>query len=64
MSDKIAPDGMVEIKPDEWDAICARMQAKAERRWNRRQDWLVGTVSSVIGLALGYGVWMIVEALA
>lgn len=46
-------EGAVEITHAEWAGIVQRQQDKADRRWNRRRDWLVGSVGGIGGGALG-----------
>lgn len=40
---------MSEITPEQWAALDARQQAKADRRWNRRRDVMVGAVGLLAG---------------
>lgn len=53
---------MSEITPEQWAALDARQQAKADRRWNRRRDVMVGAVGLLVGgagcvLVVLWAVW-------
>ncbi|MFE5309718.1 hypothetical protein [Isoptericola sp. NPDC056605] len=54
MTDRQPPEpGYVQITDDEFNAIIARLQDRAARRWNRRRDWAVGILTGAVGLAAG-----------
>jgi hypothetical protein len=46
---------VTEITRDDWAALSARQQVKADRRWNRRRDLAVGAIGLFAGGAVGCG---------
>lgn len=46
---------MIEVTPEQWDALDTREQAKADRRWNRRRDMVVLAAGTLVGGAFGCG---------